>query len=98
MLTPIPAKSQDAIEISQKMIETMETLQADKNLAKYSKMLSLGYNKDAILDKLMDDKKLVDERVIDDDERSRLEVIQRNRVIKYGELSRRNATFLGDCL
>ena len=67
-------------------IETMETLQADKNLAKYCKMLSLGYNKDAVLDKLMNDKKLVDERVIDDDERSRLESIQRNRVRKVLEM------------
>jgi len=62
--------------------ETMETLKEDKTLAKYYKMLTLGYNKDAVVEKLMNDKKLVDEGVLDDDERSRLEAIQRNRVRK----------------
>ena len=62
--------------------ETMETLKEDKTLLKYYKMLTLGYNKDAVVEKLMNDKKLVDERILDDDERSRLEAIQRNRVRK----------------
>jgi len=78
-------KIREGIIIIPPEIETLETLKEDKALAKYVKMITLKYNKDAILDKLKDDKKLVDERVLDDEERLRLEIIQRNRVRKILE-------------
>lgn len=75
-------KINDGIIIIPPEEETMETLKEDKALMKYYKMLTLGYNKDAVIEKLLADKKLVDERITDDEERIRLEIIQRNRVRK----------------
>lgn len=79
-------KIREGIIIIPPEVETLETLKEDKALAKYVKMITLGYAKDATLDKLMNDEKLVDERVVDDEERLRLETIQRNRVRKVLEL------------